>query len=130
MRRLHRIGPRDGANRAVRWGFPRAITFEEWLGRWWLIGRADEPYGVVWVEPIHEYGEEVYAPVHLAVDPNWRGRGWPFKKALDELKATLVEELAPAVPTLVVAADGYAIAEYLPRLGFELDGSIWKQRCA
>ena len=110
--RLRRIDPIEGEDKATEWGFPRKILTSDRLGHWFLFR-----WGVVWLE---EVGLSNAWPVHLAVDPSYRKRGWPFLKAFKELQEVHARDLSNGEPGILYVLEGSKeIEPYLERLGFK-----------
>jgi len=91
------------------------------MGRWFAV-RGDR--AVVWLE--HLGVKNIWA-VHLAVNPKYRRRAWPFLKAWNELREMVTESLTePGL--LIVVRGSEAIEPYLERLGFEdseVENGFW-----
>ena len=109
--RLRRVDAIEGEDRAVEWGFPRKILSTDREGYWFL-----SRWGGVWLE---ETGYRNAWPVHVAINPSYRKRGWPFLKSMRELREVHAPALSGGDPGILYVLDGSKhIQPYLERLGF------------
>lgn len=90
---------------------------ERYYGHWYTYKHKV----IVWLEPTHR--KDAWF-VHMAVDPDFRKTGWPWKKVLREV-ADRAKYWSRDRGVLLVRAGSEEIEPYLPRLGFERIGELW-----
>ena len=118
LRRLTPTTPSEGARLVEEWGYPRPLTLTDWIGEWYRVGR----WAYVWLTTTDAPGRLL---VHMSTNPEYRRKGWPFKKALDELTNDILPVLHPGGGVLLVHRTSKEIEPYLPRLGFERGQTYW-----